>query len=147
MTSPDPVVGDLTRPQTLNAYSYVANNPLSFIDPSGFDGESIGPVVTDSKAGDFERKTKDQEDEVTRAGQSASEAAAVGLVGGFLIGYGIYQGDPILILVGVAIEVVAGVIHGYEAASSVEESQATWQQQFDQRLEEAEGRTPGRGVP
>jgi RHS repeat-associated protein len=34
--SPDPVLGDLGSPQTLNPYSYVANNPLAFTDPSGF---------------------------------------------------------------------------------------------------------------
>ncbi|MCC7258474.1 MAG: RHS repeat-associated core domain-containing protein [Gammaproteobacteria bacterium] len=34
--SADPVyVGDLARPQTLNPYSYVGNNPLSAVDPSG----------------------------------------------------------------------------------------------------------------
>lgn len=33
--SPDPVLDDLQMPQSLNAYSYVGNNPLSFIDPTG----------------------------------------------------------------------------------------------------------------
>jgi RHS repeat-associated protein len=33
--SADTVVQDLASPQTLNRYSYVANNPLKYIDPSG----------------------------------------------------------------------------------------------------------------
>jgi RHS repeat-associated protein len=39
-TSPDPSglnAVDLTNPQTLNRYAYVLNNPLTFIDPLGFD--------------------------------------------------------------------------------------------------------------
>ncbi len=36
MLSPDPVLGSLMNPQTLNPYSYVANDPTSYIDPSGF---------------------------------------------------------------------------------------------------------------
>jgi hypothetical protein len=35
--SPDDVGGHLEDPQTLNLYSYVANNPLSRTDPSGHD--------------------------------------------------------------------------------------------------------------
>lgn len=35
MLSPDPVVGDLNMPQTLNAYTYVASNPLTLTDLSG----------------------------------------------------------------------------------------------------------------
>lgn len=35
--SADPVwTGDLTDPQSLNPYSYVSNNPLTLVDPSGF---------------------------------------------------------------------------------------------------------------
>ena len=33
--SVDPWSGDLTNPQTLNKYSYVLNNPLKYVDPSG----------------------------------------------------------------------------------------------------------------
>ncbi len=35
--SPDPYAGsyDFSNPQSLNRYSYVANNPLSFVDPLG----------------------------------------------------------------------------------------------------------------
>lgn len=35
MLSPDPVLGALSTPQNLNPYSYVANNPATFADPSG----------------------------------------------------------------------------------------------------------------
>ena len=33
--SPDPIVGDPTSSQSWNLYSYVGNNPLSHVDPSG----------------------------------------------------------------------------------------------------------------
>lgn len=36
MLSPDPLLGNLLNPQTLNRYSYVANNPLALVDPSGY---------------------------------------------------------------------------------------------------------------
>jgi RHS repeat-associated protein len=34
--SPDPFVQDPTEPQNLNRYSYVDNNPVGYIDPSGY---------------------------------------------------------------------------------------------------------------
>ncbi len=34
--SPDPHVQSMGNPQSLNRYSYVLNNPLSFVDPSGY---------------------------------------------------------------------------------------------------------------
>ncbi len=34
-TTADPIVPDPTNPQSLNRYSYVLNNPLKYIDPSG----------------------------------------------------------------------------------------------------------------
>ncbi len=36
--SADPIVSDLSNGQRLNRYSYVLNSPLSYTDPSGFDG-------------------------------------------------------------------------------------------------------------
>jgi RHS repeat-associated protein len=38
-TSPDAYFGRLTDPQTLNLYSYVKNNPLKYIDPTGHQDE------------------------------------------------------------------------------------------------------------
>lgn len=39
--SPDPVLGQLGSPQSLNPYSYVGNNPLSATDPSGYSAASV----------------------------------------------------------------------------------------------------------
>ena len=37
--SPDPIVPEPGNPQALNRYSYVYNNPLKFVDPSGHSAE------------------------------------------------------------------------------------------------------------
>ena len=42
MLAPDPMLGSLLNPQSLNRYAYVANNPGSLIDPSGYLFGSIG---------------------------------------------------------------------------------------------------------
>jgi RHS repeat-associated protein len=42
MLAPDPVLGNLLDPQSLNRYAYVAGNPTSLVDPSGFLFGRIG---------------------------------------------------------------------------------------------------------
>ncbi|HEX6046654.1 MAG TPA: RHS repeat-associated core domain-containing protein, partial [Pyrinomonadaceae bacterium] len=47
-TSPDPLRGTIVAPQTFNAYTYAANDPVNFIDPAGLDpqgtsGGGLGP--------------------------------------------------------------------------------------------------------
>jgi RHS repeat-associated protein len=43
--TPDPVIADLYFAQSLNPYSYVLNNPLTFVDPSGFSGDPERPPI------------------------------------------------------------------------------------------------------
>jgi RHS repeat-associated protein len=49
--SPDPSVPDRTDPQSYNRYSYVRNNPLTRIDPSGFGDDPKTYVDTNATNG------------------------------------------------------------------------------------------------
>lgn len=44
-TSPDPFIIDLENIQSYNRYSYVNNNPLTYIDPSGYFPDFIGDLI------------------------------------------------------------------------------------------------------
>lgn len=44
--SVDPWGGDLTNPQSLNKYSYVMNNPLKYVDPTGAAATQIQALLT-----------------------------------------------------------------------------------------------------
>ncbi len=43
--SADPLAGDVLNPQSLNRYSYVVNNPETFVDPLGMSCSMVGGVV------------------------------------------------------------------------------------------------------
>ncbi len=49
-TTADPYVTEPLNPQGLNRYSYVQNNPMSFVDPSGFD--ECPPISYPTEGGD-----------------------------------------------------------------------------------------------
>ena len=51
--SPDPIVGDPTSSQSWNLYSYVRNNPLSYVDPTGQTGRPIEEIVVTASRCDW----------------------------------------------------------------------------------------------
>ena len=62
--TPDPLGGGLVNPQTLNKYSYVANNPINFTDPTGLymcadDAKDAKEHCTSDKDKAFETQRKD----------------------------------------------------------------------------------------
>ena len=48
--SPDPLMGDIADPQSLNRYSYVLNNPLRSTDPTGMTCHNVDGTANDGDA-------------------------------------------------------------------------------------------------
>jgi RHS repeat-associated protein len=89
--SPDPLGGRLINPQTLNKYSYVANNPINFTDPTGLytckdqaDCKSKQDIAFE-KARQQDLKSKDPN--VVRAAQAYGDPTKDN-------GVGVQFGDP-----------------------------------------------------
>jgi RHS repeat-associated protein len=49
--SPDSIIPDYYDPQTLNRYGYCRNNPLIYVDPSGYDFYAYAAQMADHGAG------------------------------------------------------------------------------------------------
>jgi RHS repeat-associated protein len=77
----DPIISDLYDGQSLNAYTYVTNNPLAFVDPTGFSGEPAellpGPNTQLGPDGELEIVIRGQpKEKETNDTASAAEVGA-----------------------------------------------------------------------
>lgn len=134
MLSPDASLGNLLNPQSLSRYSYVANNPASLIDPSGFFLGRIGKFFSRlaRHVGHFIKRVVDNYGrEILAAvataysggaasgwyaaavpGATAAGAATVGAMVGGAVAGGIITGD----LQGMAVGALGGAAFGAVAA-------------------------------
>ncbi|MEZ5564274.1 MAG: FG-GAP-like repeat-containing protein [Gammaproteobacteria bacterium] len=73
MLAPDPVIGNLLNPQSLSRYNYVASNPASLVDPSGYFLGRIGKFFKRlvSGAGNLVRRVVDNYGREILAGVAA----------------------------------------------------------------------------
>lgn len=140
MLAPDPMLGNLLNPQSLNRYAYVANNPGSLIDPSGFLFGRIGSFFRRLVSGIgslFRRVIGNYGREILAAvaayysggaasqwyvasvpGATAVGAGTIGAIAGGAVAGGIVTGD----LYGMALGAVGGA--GFGAVSAAYGS--TW---------------------
>ncbi|WP_431045779.1 RHS repeat domain-containing protein [Roseateles sp. L2-2] len=100
MTSADPTVPDPSNPQAFNRYSYVLNNSLSYVDPSGFlavehlymtDGDFVNGINT-SGGGAAQEEEKRELPKVVVEGESNKPEKAGGSV--TLLGTGLAMQRP-----------------------------------------------------
>lgn len=78
--SADIVVQSFANPQTLNRYSYVVNNPLKYIDPSGLDAVLV--LGAGQSLGDFNEWQLDAMCQELREGLNLGESERTVIVGG-----------------------------------------------------------------
>jgi RHS repeat-associated protein len=60
--SPDPIVQAPYHSQSLNRYSYVWNNPVSLVDPSGFKAEVVDEIIARGQRPEVPHMSPDQID-------------------------------------------------------------------------------------
>lgn len=135
MLAPDPVLGDLLNPQSLNRYGYVAGNPASLVDPSGFflgrigkffkrlfSGigslvrrvvENYGREILAAVAGFYTAGAASEWYLASVPGATTVGAATVGAIAGGAVAGGIATGD----LRGVALGAVGGAGFGAVGAA------------------------------
>ena len=135
MLAPDPVLGNLLNPQSLNRYAYVAGNPTSLVDPSGFflgrigkffkrliSGigslvrrvvENYGREILAAVAGFYTGGAASQWYLASVPGATAVGAGTVGAIAGGAVAGGIVTGD----LRGVAVGAVGGAGFGAVGAA------------------------------
>ncbi len=135
MLAPDPVLGSLLHPQSLNRYAYVAANPTSLVDPSGFflgrigkffrrliSGigslvrrvvENYGREILAAVAGFYTGGAASQWYLASTPAATAVGAGTVGAIAGGAVAGGIVMGD----LRGLAVGAVAGAGFGAVGAA------------------------------
>jgi RHS repeat-associated protein len=86
----DPVKGQLTDPQTLNAYSYCLGNPLKYVDPDGRDPifcdekEDMSPLIHGSYVPQF-IEARDPDEMMNEEGLILFWSIMIGMAGGPLV--------------------------------------------------------------
>lgn len=128
-----PLVGTLAKPQTLNAYSYVANNPLRYNDPTGegpkefFQGLS-NAILSNAFMGAGRQQSSDSD---FQSGQRAGDVVSI-VTGSFEAAVGIVAtvggaaggivtsptGAGAVVGGAVSVEGVAITAHGYSTAAA-----------------------------
>ena len=86
--SPDSIVQDPFDPQTLNRYTYCRNNPLIYIDPSGYGWAEVIGAVVGAVVGAYAAE---------QAGGEGWKGAIVGAVAGYT---GAYVGTSVYTVLG-----------------------------------------------
>jgi RHS repeat-associated protein len=74
MTQPDTIVPDGLNPQSLNRYTYAYNNPIRYVDPTGFQGEPADQEIQEWLSEMIDQQWRESRDEYEiREGEVTAE--------------------------------------------------------------------------